>query len=266
MAKTTKTTKSAKTGKEAAKAAVKSAPEAKAAPASAKANAPLKSQADPAGQIFVGRSEKDEVLTLSLANRHGLVTGATGTGKTVTLQVLAEGFSRAGVPVFAADIKGDLSGIAAAGRGQGCAGRARQGDRLQIRSRSVPGRSSGICSASRATRSARPSPKWGRCCWRGCWTSTKRRKACSTSPSGSPTRRAAAARSQGSARDARRDLAARGKKATEGTGSVTRQGQADHGIRNVTKHRSAPSSASCWCSRTRAARSSSASRRSTSRT
>jgi DNA helicase HerA-like ATPase len=115
MAKTTKTTKSAKSGKEATKAAAKAAPEAKAAPAPAKANAPLKSQADPAGQIFVGRSEKDEVLTLALANRHGLVTGATGTGKTVTLQVLAEGFARAGVPVFAADIKGDLSGIAEMG-------------------------------------------------------------------------------------------------------------------------------------------------------
>ncbi len=65
--------------------------------------------------IFVGQSRKPEVLTLSLANRHGLVTGATGTGKTVTLQVMAEGFSRAGVPVFAADIKGDLSGIAVVG-------------------------------------------------------------------------------------------------------------------------------------------------------
>jgi hypothetical protein len=53
---------------------------------------------------------------LAMSNRHGLVAGATGTGKTVTLQVLAEGFSRAGVPVFAADVKGDLSGIAAAGR------------------------------------------------------------------------------------------------------------------------------------------------------
>jgi hypothetical protein len=53
---------------------------------------------------------------LAMSNRHGLVAGATGTGKTVTLQVLAEGFSRAGVPVFAADAKGDLSGIAAAGR------------------------------------------------------------------------------------------------------------------------------------------------------
>src|SRR5947209_9442881 len=70
---------------------------------------------DPQGAIFVGKSYKPELLTLALANRHGLVTGATGTGKTVTLQVLAEGFSRAGVSVFAADIKGDLSGIAALG-------------------------------------------------------------------------------------------------------------------------------------------------------
>ena len=68
------------------------------------------------GKIFVGKSDtKPEYLTLKLANRHGLISGATGTGKTVTLQVLAEGFSRAGVPVFAADVKGDLSGIAATG-------------------------------------------------------------------------------------------------------------------------------------------------------
>lgn len=67
------------------------------------------------GKIFLGKSIKGEYLDLKLANRHGLITGATGTGKTVTLQVLAEGFSDAGVPVFAADIKGDLSGIAAVG-------------------------------------------------------------------------------------------------------------------------------------------------------
>jgi DNA helicase HerA-like ATPase len=67
------------------------------------------------GKIFVGKSIKPEYLELRLANRHGLITGATGTGKTVTLQVLAEGFSAQGVPVFAADIKGDLSGIAAVG-------------------------------------------------------------------------------------------------------------------------------------------------------
>lgn len=77
---------------------------------------------DADGKIFLGRTippkgeaPLDEFLTLRLGNRHGLVTGATGTGKTVTLQVLAEGFSRAGTAVFAADIKGDLSGIAAPG-------------------------------------------------------------------------------------------------------------------------------------------------------
>jgi DNA helicase HerA-like ATPase len=73
------------------------------------------SDLDHDGKIFVGRSSKPEVLTLALANRHGLVTGATGTGKTVTLQVLAEGLSRAGVSVFAADVKGDLSGVSEVG-------------------------------------------------------------------------------------------------------------------------------------------------------
>src|SRR5882672_5293945 len=65
--------------------------------------------------IFVGKGTNPAFLMLPLANRHGLVAGATGTGKTVTLQVLAEGLSREGVCVFAADVKGDLSGIAAAG-------------------------------------------------------------------------------------------------------------------------------------------------------
>jgi uncharacterized protein len=65
--------------------------------------------------IFLGKSEKREELYLKLANRHGLVTGATGTGKTVTLQIMAEGFCAAGVPVFAADVKGDLAGISMKG-------------------------------------------------------------------------------------------------------------------------------------------------------
>ena len=65
--------------------------------------------------IFVGASDADQYLLLKFGNRHGLIAGATGTGKTVTLQTLAEGFSRAGVPVFVSDVKGDLSGIAAAG-------------------------------------------------------------------------------------------------------------------------------------------------------
>ena len=71
--------------------------------------------ADTDDKIFIGKGEQPAWLTLALANRHGLVTGATGTGKTVSLQVMAEGFARAGVPVFAADIKGDLSGISEIG-------------------------------------------------------------------------------------------------------------------------------------------------------
>jgi len=66
-------------------------------------------------KIFLGTSTRPEYLALKYGNRHGLVTGATGTGKTVTLQIMAEGFSRAGVPVFCADVKGDLSGISMAG-------------------------------------------------------------------------------------------------------------------------------------------------------
>jgi uncharacterized protein len=66
--------------------------------------------------IFIGKGEDSaQSLVLRRANRHGLIAGATGTGKTVTLQVFAEGLSRAGVPVFMADVKGDLSGMAMPG-------------------------------------------------------------------------------------------------------------------------------------------------------
>jgi DNA helicase HerA-like ATPase len=67
------------------------------------------------GKILVGKSSTYQYLDLALANRHGLIAGATGTGKTITLQVLAEGFSRAGSAVFAADVKGDVAGLAMAG-------------------------------------------------------------------------------------------------------------------------------------------------------
>ena len=111
---------------------------------------PVKSQPSPAGQpgpsgksvlqdgkVFLGKSVKPEYLDLSLANRHGLVTGATGTGKTVTLQVLAEGFSNAGVPVFAADIKGDLSGIAEVGEPKDFLLEARRGGRARRTTRTA---------------------------------------------------------------------------------------------------------------------------------
>lgn len=61
--------------------------------------------------ILIGKGTHKQWLLPGYANRHGVITGATGTGKTVTLQVLAEGFSRIGVPVFLADVKGDLSGL-----------------------------------------------------------------------------------------------------------------------------------------------------------
>jgi len=67
--------------------------------------------------IFLGTDSdnKKQHLLFPLANRHGIITGATGTGKTVTMQILCEGFSKAGIPVFAADVKGDLSGVSQAG-------------------------------------------------------------------------------------------------------------------------------------------------------
>lgn len=61
--------------------------------------------------LFIAKGQNDMVLLPRMANRHGLITGATGTGKTITLQVLAESFSSIGVPIFLSDIKGDLSGL-----------------------------------------------------------------------------------------------------------------------------------------------------------
>jgi DNA helicase HerA-like ATPase len=69
----------------------------------------------PGNAILLGWSGKAETLLLNRANRHGLIAGATGTGKTVTLQIMAQAFSDMGVPSFAADVKGDLSGVAVPG-------------------------------------------------------------------------------------------------------------------------------------------------------
>lgn len=66
--------------------------------------------------LIGGNHQKQVIMPASMANRHGMIAGATGTGKTVSLQVLAEGFSDIGVPVFMADVKGDLSGLAKPGR------------------------------------------------------------------------------------------------------------------------------------------------------
>src|SRR5690606_10403923 len=86
--------------------------------------------------IFVGGGGPDHAeareLLLRYANRHGLITGATGTGKTVTLQILAEGFSAAGVPVFVQDVKGDVSGLSRPGDPQGKAHAALESRAAQI--------------------------------------------------------------------------------------------------------------------------------------
>ena len=65
--------------------------------------------------IFIAQGEEPIYLLPKMANRHGLIAGATGTGKTVTLQTLAENFSAHGIPVFMADVKGDLAGMSQAG-------------------------------------------------------------------------------------------------------------------------------------------------------
>ena len=128
--------------------------------------------------LFIARGEKDLFLLPRMANRHGLVAGATGTGKTVTLQVMAENFSRIGVPVFMADVKGDLAGVSQPGTAspkiQERLGLLKLGDH---RLRREPGRPSGTSSASRATPCGRPSPTWGRSCSRACSTSTMSRAA-----------------------------------------------------------------------------------------
>lgn len=120
--------------------------------------------------ILVGKGETPLHLLTNMANRHGLIAGATGTGKTVTLQVLAEGFARAGVPVFMADVKGDLSGICQPGEAK---------SKLLERAKTL-----GI---EAFTPRAYPTLFWdlfgtqghpirttvsdmGHCCWHACWT------------------------------------------------------------------------------------------------
>jgi DNA helicase HerA-like ATPase len=110
-------------------------------------------------EILIGKGEKDVFLLPKYANRHGMVAGATGTGKSVSLMLLAEGFSKLGVPVFLADVKGDLAGLAGRATASEMLKRAetrhRRGQRTESR------RSSGTCSASRATRCAPPSREMG---------------------------------------------------------------------------------------------------------
>ena len=123
--------------------------------------------------IVIGKRPDGHELRLlpAMANRHGLIAGATGTGKTVTLQVLAEAFSRIGVPVFLADVKGDLAGIGQPGGGNAeDRGARRRSSALGALATPAARSCSGTSSASRAIRCARRSPRWGRCCSAACST------------------------------------------------------------------------------------------------
>ena len=85
-------------------------------PAAFRVRPPNQTGANMSNPLLIAKNDKQEFFLLpQMANRHGLITGATGTGKTVTLQSLAESFSQIGVPVFVSDIKGDLSGLSKAG-------------------------------------------------------------------------------------------------------------------------------------------------------
>ena len=118
--------------------------------------------------LLIARTPDTELFLLpGMANRHGLITGATGTGKTVTLQKLAESLSEIGVPVFMADVKGDLTGIGQERRRKNCS----QG--LKISASMIGNRMPirwwcGISLARKAIRCGRRFRIWGRCCWRGC--------------------------------------------------------------------------------------------------
>ena len=130
-------------------------------------------------------------VPLAMMNRHGLVAGATGTGKTKTLQGMAEQLSAAGVPVFIADVKGDVSGVCAARRARR-AGREAHGRSSACRSRRPASRSSSSRSAGSgpASRCARPSRTSARSCWPRSSTPTRRRSRASPSSSTTPTARA----------------------------------------------------------------------------
>ena len=201
-------------------------------------------------ESFVGKSVKPEYLTLRYGNRHGLVTGATGTGKTVTLQVLAEGFSRAGVSVFAVRYQGRSLRHCGGRRGQGTIRQTRQGARLRLSAGRIsrdllgPVRRAGPSGARHDLRdgaAAAGAPDGSeRCPGRRAEHRVSRRRRA----------RAAAARPQGPARHARVHRRARQR--------------AHHAIRQrLEDRRSGRSSASCWYWRTRAAANSSPSRRST---
>ena len=120
-------------------------------------------------KLLIGKGEAEACILPEMANRHGLIAGATGTGKTVTLKVMAESFSDAGVPVFLADIKGDLAGCAEAGTeatpsAGGWKSSASPG-KIFITGHTLS--ASGMYTESRDIRCGQRSAKWALSCSRG---------------------------------------------------------------------------------------------------
>ena len=114
--------------------------------------------------ILVAQSQEPIFLLPKMANRHGFIAGATGTGKTVTLQTLAESFSARGVAVFMADVKGDLAGLSQPGANNPKVVERAKELKIAI-SPAKPAQSfSGMCLVSRDIRYARRFRKWARCC------------------------------------------------------------------------------------------------------
>lgn len=115
-------------------------------------------------KIWVCKGEDKICMLPKMANRHGLIAGATGTGKTVTLKVLAESFSEMGVPVFLADIKGDVSGMCKAGESS-------EGFQKRLHKLGIENLSSKaflyvflMFSVKKGILSGRLFPRWGRIC------------------------------------------------------------------------------------------------------
>ena len=135
--------------------------------------------------IFIGGGREGyatpQSIKLKYSNRHGLIAGATGTGKTVTLQIMAEEFSAAGVPVFLSDVKSDLAGLAkSAAQISNCMMHSHRGPHrlgFMITPILISLCSFGICSGHRVILCAQRLRKWDPCCCRAYWNYPRRKRA-----------------------------------------------------------------------------------------
>ncbi len=120
-------------------------------------------------KIWLAQGDTNLYLYPAMANRHGLIAGATGTGKTVTMKVLAESFSDMGVPVFMADVKGDVSGLCQAGADSESMQKRISRFGIENWAYKTYPPVFGIFSASGATRCGSRCPTWARCSSAVCW-------------------------------------------------------------------------------------------------